>query len=128
MRIIIRKIPARVSTIYKCKKCKIGGRYRSKAKALKCESQPIEPKIFRIGNHVQWREQYHCDRFGKNYFPKGKVVRIFGPMLPDEEYNIKWLQSKLSGKHVFQYEVEWLCPYCKDPKSNLFYSPELKKI
>ena len=126
MRTITRKIPARVSVKYQCKKCRSS--YGSKERALKCEAQPIESKLFSIGDHVKWREQHHCGYCEKNHFPKGKVVRIFGPMLPDEEYNNKWLQGELFGKHAFQYEVEWLCPYCKDPKSNLFYSPELQKI
>ncbi len=126
MRTITRKIPARTSIIYQCGKCK--SRYKSKEKALKCEARPAEPKLFRLGDLVKWREQYHCDRYNKNYFPKGRVVRVLGPMLPDEEYNIKWLQNRLSGKHVFQYEVKWPCPYCGKPSGSLFYSPELKKL
>ena len=125
MKTIREILPRRVRLTYVCKRCKT--RYRNKKRALECDAKPIEEKLFHIGDLVKWREQYHCDRYNKNYFPKGRVARILGPMLPDEEYNIKWLQSRLSGKHVFQYEVKWICPYCNDPKSNLFYSPELKK-
>lgn len=126
MRTIREVMPRRVRFTYVCKRCK--ARYRNKKRALECDSLPVEEKVFRVGDLVKWREQYHCDRRNKNYFPQGRVVCILGPMLPDEEYNIKWLQSRLSGKHVFQYEVKWPCPYCGKPSGSLFYSPELKKL
>ena len=126
MKTIREVLPRRVRLTYVCKSCRT--RYRNKKNALKCEAMPVEDKFFHVGDLVKWREQYHCDRYNKNYFPKGRVARILGPMLPDEEYNIKWLQSRLSGKHVFQYEVKWTCPYCGNSCGNLFYGMELKQI
>lgn len=126
MRVIKRKIPARVSVKYQCKKCK--GRYGSKKNALKCEAQPIEAKLFHIGAAVTWREKRTCSAHDKTYSLRGKVSKILGPMLVDEEYDIKWLQRKLSGKHVFQYEVEWRCPYCHMKVEGLFYGMELIKV
>lgn len=128
MKVITRQIPARVSTVYKCKKCKIGGRYKSKVKALKCETLPIEPKLFRVGDKVTWREKRTCQSYNKNYSLRGKVTKISGPMLPDEEYNLKWLGAELSNKHVFEYLVKWQCRYCKEKMDGLFYGMELIKL
>ncbi len=125
MKKIIKRVPSRTSTTYQCGKCKT--KYRSEKKALQCESQTTEEKLFKLGDRVTWREQRFCTSY-QPYYLKGNVRKISGPLLPDEEYNIKWLGSKLSGKHVFVYVVKWRCPYCKEAMEGQFYSLELRKI
>lgn len=125
MKVITRKIPARVSKIYQCQKCK--NKYKSKARALKCEAQSIEQKLFRVGDAVTWREKRTCHN-GKIYSLRGRIESVRGPVVPDEEYNIKWLQGALSGQHIFEYIVSWRCPHCSDELDNSFYGMELIKL
>lgn len=123
MKTIIKIIPKRTVMSYQCEKCKT--KYISPKKALKCETMPVEKKLFKAGDSVSWKELNTCGARGKNYRLKGKITRIIGPALSDEEYNLKWLQNKLAGLHVFQYKVHWKCPYCNLPQSGLFYGIEL---
>lgn len=123
MKTITKTIPKRTVTSYQCEKCKT--RYGSPKKALKCEAMPVEKKYFKIGNLVSLRELNTCGTYGKDYRLKGRIKKIIGPTLPDEEYNLKWLQNRLARLHVFQYEVHWKCPYCNQPNSGLFYGMEL---
>lgn len=123
MKKITRTIPERTTTSYQCEKCKT--KYGSLKRALKCEAMPVEKKSFEVDDQVSWREQNTCSAYGKNYRLKGKIKKIIGPILPDEEYNLKWLQGRLAGLHVFQYEVYWKCKYCHQPNSGLFYGIEL---
>ena len=126
MRTVIRKIPAKTTTSYQCSRCRT--KYRSKAKALQCEAQITEEKVFKIGERVTWREPRHCQSYDKSYKLDGKVRKILGPTLPDEEYNFKWLGGRFSGKHIFMYEVSWRCPHCKEIQDGRYYSLELGKI
>ena len=123
MRKITRTIPERTISRYQCENCKI--KYYSPKRALKCEAMPVEKKYFRVGDTVSWREMNTCSAYNKNYRLKGKIKRIIGPILPDEEYNLKWLQSRLTKLHAFEYEVHWKCPYCDMSCSGLFYGIEL---
>lgn len=122
MKKIVGIIPKRTVVMYQCDKCKT--KYRSSSRARKCELMPVEKKLFRVGDLVSWRELRTCV-LGKNYRLRGKVVKILGPGLPDEDYNIKWLQGKLRDLHVFRYEVDWKCPFCRESQSGLFYGMEL---
>jgi hypothetical protein len=119
------KIPAHISTSYECEKC--GRKYPSESRARKCESQPLEARKFKRKDLVSWREIKNCST-GRKYFIKGTVWDIVGPVLPDEEYNIKWLKGRLSGKHVYEYIVEWNCPFCMRNHEDRFYGPELIKV
>lgn len=122
MKKIVKIIPERTTVMYQCKKC--GTKYRSSKRAQKCKSMPVEKKLFCVGASVSWRELRTCV-FGNNYRLRGKVVKILGPKLLDEDYNIRWLQSKLIGLHVFQYEVDWKCPFCRENQAGVFYGMEL---
>lgn len=122
----MRKIVTRTtSVLYQFKNCKT--KYKSKNSALKCESESVEDKIFKKGDRVTWIEERTCV-YGGTYKIYGRVTTIRGPQLPDEEYNIKWLQRRLTGKHVYMYKVDWICPHCKQNCSGIFYSLELIKL
>jgi len=123
MKKITRRIPKRTVSNYQCEKCKI--KYQSPKRALKCEAMPVEKKSFNVGDLVSWRELNTCSAYDKNYRLTGRVKKIIGPILPNEEYNLKWLRGRLTGLHVFRYEVYWKCPYCKKSNSGLFYGVEL---
>lgn len=127
MRTITRRIPAVTIKLYQCEICKT--KYRSKAKALKCNSLGIEnnPSL-KLGDRVMWREQRFCQNRQKHYWMSGKIVRILGLTLADEEYNAKWLGGSLSNLHVRMYQVRWTCPHCNEKREGRFYSPELKKL
>lgn len=93
-----------------------------------CEAQPVEQKIFKVGARVTWIEKKECGYSSRHYRIDGQVVAILGPQLPDEEYNKKWLGGELKNTHVYIYEVNWICPYCRQRCSGRFYSPELRKL
>jgi ribosomal protein L35AE/L33A len=67
---------------------------------------PVEEREFKVSDKVTWRERRTCQTVNRNYFLEGRIVKILGPEAVDEEYNIKWLNGKLFGKHVFLYNVE----------------------
>lgn len=123
---IQRRIPAHVSVSYQCEKCE--RKYRTPTKAQECESQPVEPKKFKVGDRVSWREAKECGQAGRNYFINAIVTKVIGPTLPDEEYNIKWLQGHLAGKHVYEYLLNWNCPYCTTEHAGVYYGIELLKV
>lgn len=120
------KIPAHTRVSYECETC--GNGYASADRARKCESQIVEPKKFDKGNLVSWRETRECGPTSRKYFLKGIVHKVTGPTLPDEDYNFRWLRGRLTGKHVFEYHIRWICPHCKDAHEGMFYSPELIKV
>ena len=118
----------------RCSVCKT--KYKSKSepkaveKALQCKNRSLEEKIFKKGDLVTNVELRTCSITGGKYYFKGKVVRVLGPMLPDYEYEVKWLggvSSRVNG-HVFQYEVSFMCPHCKEARKEFYYAPLLKPI
>ena len=115
-------------TLYVCSKCRT--KYSNKKEASRCEKRIRENKSFRIGDRIQNIEPRTCSMKQKNYIFSGRVVRILGPKPSDYEYEVKWLGGKTErvNGHVFQYEVEFICPHCKEKRRELYYAPELKKI
>ena len=113
------------SVLYQCSKCKT--RYISAGRALQCEDKILEKKAFRVGNIVCNLEPRTCN-MDKSYTFCGKVVRVLGPKPSDHEYEVKWLRGKpeRTNGHVFEYEVEFTCPHCKEIKRARYYAPELK--
>lgn len=114
--------------LYVCERCKT--RYENRKDALWCNARPLEKKIFRIGDTVSNLEPRTCLGAGKRYIFSGKIVKISKPQPADHEYEVKWLAGKRRrlDSHVFQYEVEFFCPHCKQKKRSLYYAPELKLI
>ncbi|MDP3953932.1 MAG: hypothetical protein Q8Q06_00765 [bacterium] len=114
-------------TLWQCETCKT--KYRDRGSAQKCEAKPIEQKLFKIGDTVRNAiEPRHCQIHGKWYRFTGKIIKILGPKPPDEEYEIKCLSSRGLHNHVFEYQVEFKCPYCQETRKELYYAPELTKI
>ncbi len=128
MKKIVGKIPAKTSVSYQCEFCK--KKYRSEKKAKGCEERILEEKIFKVGDNVIIIPARACDQvgsrspFGKSFWPKATVVKILGPMLPDYEYEVKWLGSRGLDSHVYQYEVKYTC-LCGRKRSDLVYTPEI---
>ena len=122
----MRKVVRKVVT-FECKFCKTG--YETIRAAMRCENQPLEEKKFKLGDRVGGREQHTCDhgRKEKYFLPNGRVIKINGPVLMDEEYSVKWLGGELLYYHVYEYLVEYDCP-CGMVRQHQFYSPELKLI
>ncbi len=126
MQELVSVVPRRVVRRYRCEQCRT--KHRSRAQAARCEAMPVEERRFRVGDAVTWREPRHCSAFDRSYRVRGRVLSVRGPQLPDEEYNNKWLGGMLAGTHVFQYEVSWRCPHCKEPQAGLFYGAELRRL
>lgn len=123
MREIVRK-----TVLYQCSICKTN--HTNKRDAQKCESRTLEKKVFAVGDMVSNKEPRICSVRDKHYTFKGRVVRIIGPMASDYEYETKWLGGKterLNG-HVFQYQIEFRCPHCKDTREERYFAPELNKL
>lgn len=115
-----------------CSVCKT--KYRSKdkskavGKALQCQKRPLEKKIFKKGDAVTNIELRTCSITGRAYYFKGKIARILGPMLAYYEYEVKWLggiPNRVNG-HIFQYEVSFICPHCKEKRLEIYYAPLLR--
>ncbi len=119
---------------YQCEVC--GTKYRSKTAAKRCEKRKLEEKLFKIGDYVQVTPWQVCNKPGKRdkyYPPKGKIVYIHRPQLPDDEYENKWLgflkdHGERMNFHVRLYRIRFKCPLCGREHEREFYAPELKKI
>lgn len=114
-------------TWYQCDICKT--KYEKASDAEKCEARTLEEKKFKVGDLVQAIEKRQClsSEGSKEYICKGKIVKIIGPMAPDEEYEIKWLNSERLNNHVWEYEIEYICPHCGEKKGARYYAPEIRK-
>lgn len=112
---------------YRCEVC--GARYSLPSKALRCQKRPIEKQVFQIGDRVIGRELRTCVS-GKSYRPRGIILEIKRPQLPDEEYENKWLGGKSDRKrsHVLVYIFQFRCPHCKQEHAMPFYAPELALV
>jgi hypothetical protein len=96
--------------------------------ARKCEARALETKIFDVGDAVEAIEKRECN--GQVYRMRGEVVAVIGPRVVDEE-ETKWVypgDKDWYNKHVFQYEVAYVCPICNGKKMTLYFAPELKKL
>ncbi len=123
MKKIVKKIPARVSTTYQCEICKT--KYRSEKKAKECEERILEKRIFKVGDTAYSLVKRECVASRRPYRPKGKIIKIEGPMISDNEYGI---YNEKSGRfHIFKYEVEFVCPRCNKKHNSLYCVPELRK-
>lgn len=114
--------------LYRCSVCKSD--YTNKRDAQKCESRILEKKAFAIGDMVSNIEPRTCSTRNKNYVFRGRIVRIFGPTASDYEYECKWLGAiaKRVNGHVFEYQVKFKCPHCKETREERYFAPELKKL
>ena len=124
MKKIVKKI-----TLYQCPICKT--KYSNASDAKKCEARILEEKKFKIGDPVTNIEPRQCwNRDKRQYKFKGTIVQILGPLLPGEEYENKWLggNSERLNSHVWQYEVEYICPRCQEKEMHRYYAPEIKKL
>lgn len=123
----MKKITRKV-TLWRCAICKID--YKRKSDAEKCERKPIEKREFKIGDRVtNCMEPRLCPGKGTYRF-KGRIIRIFGPQPPDEDYENRWLGGKRDrlDSHVFLYEVRFKCPKCGEIREESYFAPELEKI
>lgn len=116
----------RIETTFPCSVCKT--EYHKRRDAKECKKRKLEKIKFKIGDLVFAHEPRQCN--SKTYKVRGKVVKILGPQASDEEYEAKWLGelSERLNSHVFQYEVKYTCPICKEKKSMVYYAPEIDKI
>lgn len=115
----------RVVTEFICGRCFT--KHSTFSRAQKCAAMPVEPQQFAKGDRVTWREPAMCDRSTRSFRIKATVVGVRRPEPPDEEYNLKWLGGKLTGKHVRQYEVAFSCS-CGRARTMLLYAAEMKRL
>lgn len=119
-------VPKHTVVRFRCDVC--GQKYKTESAAKECESRALETIRFKVGDRVMAPEKRECSS-GQPYDMQGKVVGVIGPRTTDLE-EIKWVRTEeygWSGKHVFQYEVEYTCPVCHEKKTALYFTPELKK-
>src|SRR3989344_4816404 len=109
MKKITRRVPAHTVHSFQCEVCKT--KYRTEKQAQECESRTKEMKIFWVG-----------------YMAIGKIVKIEGPVLPDYEYECKWLggDPKRLNSHVYEYWLSFKCPHCGEKRKHPYYGPELR--
>ena len=127
MKVTKKRIPAKTVVSYQCETC--GTKYRKESSAVNCEKRKLERKIFKIGEQVKNTTPRNCYN-GKNYYFDGIVIDIRGPVPCDDEYEILILGGKEErmNSHVYQYEVKYVCPICKNIKTALLYAPQLKSM
>ena len=126
MKKITRRVPAHTNRSFQCEICKT--KYRTAKQALECEARIKEKKVFKIGDVVRGYECHVCSHEGadRNFLPEGKIVKILGPMVPDYEYEVKWLDGRperING-HVYLYEVIYKC-LCGKPRGCQYRNPEI---
>ncbi len=121
----VRKI-SRVKVTWQCVICKI--EYTNKKRADECAQKPIEQKTFKKGDRVVAREKRQCHNSQVPYKVLGVISRISRPVPPDEDYEHRWIQKHERVKtHVFEYDVLYTCPRCKQIKRARYYAPEIRK-
>ncbi len=125
MKRVERTVPSRTIVRFLCEIC--GKKHRTESAALRCESKGCEVQKFNIGDDVRAFEKRQCN-FGKTYRMQGKVIAVIGPQLVSGE-ETKWVKAREGwyDKHVFKYEVEYICPICHKKKTMLYFAPELKR-
>lgn len=117
----------RTEAHYRCDVCKT--EYVKKHAAQRCESRPIEDRAFRRGDAVRAVERRSCFICRpKTYIARGKVSKVIGPVLMDEEYSKKWLGGRKLDMHVFRYVVTFVKPCYHSNKSALYYGIELRSL
>ena len=127
MKKIVRRVPAHTVRSFQCEVC--GTKYRSAKQAIECESRTKEKKAFRVGDRVLAIEARFCNKNSSfSYMAIGKIVKIEGPVLPDQEYERKWLggDSKRLNSHVYKYWLSFKCPHCNEKRKHPYYGPELR--
>jgi hypothetical protein len=113
----------RCVTFYRCEVC--GSDHKQRASAKKCESMPVEARIFKVGDSVRAVAPRICGR--RWYACFGTIVAIGLPQAPDEDYEARWLGGRRErlGSHTILYCVEYTCPICRRVKEAKYYAPEL---
>lgn len=116
--------------LWRCSAC--GTDYKNKSFAEECRNRPVEQKKFKIGDRVALIAPRVClaikeDFRYKEYKLKGRINKIFGPLMPDEEYWNKRFGG-LPDTHIFLYQVEHKCPKCGKEKKSVHFGTELEKI
>ncbi len=116
------------SVSYRCSCCRT--KHTNKRDAKRCERMPVEAKAFKVGSRVENIEKRICARGRKQYRFSGVVTKVVGPQAPDYEYEVKWLGGKPERlrSHVFQYQVKFRCPHCKEIREARYFAPELRTI
>lgn len=125
MKIIRRRFPAHTIIAYKCEVCRT--KYSTQKEAEKCEARKLEENKFIIGELVEKTAYQHSCR-NRVYLAKGLVTAITGPVIPAIDHWNSYLWPEGDLPHVYQYEVEFVCPVCKQTKKTLCYSGELKSL
>lgn len=111
---------------YRCSTCR--KTYDRRTQATACAKRLVQEKKFAIGDRVIGRESRECQSAHKSYKPIGCVMDIRGPIMVDEEYNIKWLQNAFANVHTWEYVIMWNCPHCGEHRGGSYYAPELKRL
>ena len=109
----MKKITKKV-IMFQCDICRT--EYDKVSDAQECEKKAIEIKKFTKGDQVSNIVARICKKTSKSYTFKGVIVKIIGPMASDY-YG-----------HLFQYQVKFKCPQCKEISEARYFAPELKKI
>lgn len=126
MKTTIRRIPAHTARSYQCEVC--GTKYRTAEQAKKCEARIKENKTFKKRDVVRGYERHVCSHKSgdEKFLPEGRVIKIFGPMIPDYEYEVKWLDGRFEriNGHIYLYEVAYEC-LCGKQRSYLYRTPEI---
>lgn len=129
MKKLVRRVPAHTVRSFQCEVC--GTKYRTANQAKKCEARVQEEKVFGKMDVVRILECRICSHMGKDRPCRsfGRIEKVIGPMLPDYEYEVKWLGGKaerLNG-HVYLYLVRYLCK-CRRVRADIFRAPELRLL
>lgn len=112
-------------------KCFIGGeKYKTAKRAEECEALGVEPQKYKVGDLVINVRPRLCDNFKEHRFI-GIVVKVFGPALPPDDVadrmNLGGINPVPDNIHLYQYEIEYDCPVCKQEKKALYYGVAIRK-
>lgn len=112
--------------------CSIGKeKYKTAGEANKCEAKGVEPQEYKVGDIVVNVRERFCHNH-KKYFFFGEVIKVFGPALPPtdaaDRMNLGGIKPVPDNVHLYQYEVEYICPVCKQKKKALYYGVAIKKF
>lgn len=123
MKKIVRKVVE-----WQCKVCK--SRYNRKPEVRECESKPIIPPEFKVGQLVRLarsRAPERCEKCGKTYVPVMRITAILGPR-SDIAGDVWGQKGDLRAVHRFWYRAAFSCPGCGRRDASEFRTETIEPI
>lgn len=125
MRTIVKRLPARTVTSYRCGACNAS--YRSASGARRCEAGGTEPLAFRKGDLVRAIAR-RTTPSGRTYVCLGRITAIGKPVRYDSEIFMKGFGIEGRYGHLRWYTVAYRLPGSDETQTANYPAAALKRL